>query len=691
MDKNRGTRRLLALGLLLAGALAGAADLDSMIADLQGTDDTARARARQFLPREGVAALEKLIPLLRDERAEVSWVAYNVVSDIANEACGPAREAEREVAARTLMALVAPDQPDTVKAWGLELLAVVVPEGMDVRPVAALLQDPDTRERARGCLEVMNTAKGRAALRKALREADPEFQYALLNTLSRLEDPKSVKASLKLTNSDDPPVRAAAARALAWTADPSLEGTLRRVAAEADEATRVEATDALLRYADALAWAERYPTALAIYRDLLNGGTDTALRGAALAGLIRHGDVSVAEEVRAALDDPELRPMAVSGFESCEGERASSLLHALYPNLPPDLKAALLGAAGRKRDAAYFELLRTAAGDADPGVRRAALAGLGDSELAEAVTVLSAACSSADADERVAAALALDKLATACRERGDGEAAGRAYAALYAAAPTDELRQRAVEGAVQYPTAEALGFLERAAAQGNLPATSATGLADLAWKLKEAGRQEEATRAYRLVLGQATTAQGLREVARVAREVGGIDDVAGSLGFLTRWKLAGPFPWSDAEGFSKTHVGEPEVDTSATYYAGGETVAWRDFETKDDLGVVNLTEVYGARDNVTVYAWTTVEVPAATDAVIRAGSDDGIKVWVNGAPVHENLVLRGVEPDQDRAPVKLQAGKNTILVRLTQGAAGYGFCLRLTQPNGAPLEFTQAP
>ena len=93
---------------------------------------------------------------------------------------------------------------------------------------------------------------------------------------------------------------------------------------------------------------------------------------------------------------------------------------------------------------------------------------------------------------------------------------------------------------------------------------------------------------------------------------------------------------------------------------------------------------------MTAYGLAEIEVPEAVDAVVRVGSDDGVKVWVNGEAVHEHNVDRGAALDDDQAPARLKAGKNTLLVQITQGGGGWVFCLRLTRPDGVPLAFTMA-
>src|SRR5690606_1683437 len=97
------------------------------------------------------------------------------------------------------------------------------------------------------------------------------------------------------------------------------------------------------------------------------------------------------------------------------------------------------------------------------------------------------------------------------------------------------------------------------------------------------------------------------------------------------------------------------------YKAGDRELTWKPIEVRDGSGIVNISDPLGTGSECIGYGLARITVPAATDVVIKAGSDDGIKIWVNGEGVHENNVNRGTAIDQDEAPAKLQAGENTIL------------------------------
>ncbi len=70
-------------------ALAQATRLDDLVSGLSGENEHARALARQLLPREGVPAVPRLLPLLRADTPAVREAAFQVLADIANEAAAP--------------------------------------------------------------------------------------------------------------------------------------------------------------------------------------------------------------------------------------------------------------------------------------------------------------------------------------------------------------------------------------------------------------------------------------------------------------------------------------------------------------------------------------------------------------------------------------------------------------------------
>ncbi len=91
-------------------------------------------------------------------------------------------------------------------------------------------------------------------------------------------------------------------------------------------------------------------------------------------------------------------------------------------------------------------------------------------------------------------------------------------------------------------------------------------------------------------------------------------------------------------------------------------------EMTDALGWGSGSEVY---DHV-VYGSVTLESPREQDTTMLAGSDDEVKIWLNGEVVHYNPVLRGAGDFQDAFPVTLKPGTNVLLVAVdNRGHGGF--------------------
>lgn len=99
---------------------------------------------------------------------------------------------------------------------------------------------------------------------------------------------------------------------------------------------------------------------------------------------------------------------------------------------------------------------------------------------------------------------------------------------------------------------------------------------------------------------------------------------------------------------------------------------------RSEYGVVDLTEVY---DDwfVVAYAWAQIDMPAETSGILGIGSDDCIKVWLNGKLLHRHVGGRGVVPDSDRVPVTFKKGKNQLVLKILNYGGPWGFACRLLE------------
>lgn len=72
-------------------------------------------------------------------------------------------------------------------------------------------------------------------------------------------------------------------------------------------------------------------------------------------------------------------------------------------------------------------------------------------------------------------------------------------------------------------------------------------------------------------------------------------------------------------------------------------------------------------------------MPEQTNAVLGIGSDDCIKVWLNGKLVHEHRGGRGVVADSDHDPVTFNKGNNQLVLKILNYGGLWGFACRLLE------------
>ncbi|MFC0772644.1 serine hydrolase [Terrimonas alba] len=93
--------------------------------------------------------------------------------------------------------------------------------------------------------------------------------------------------------------------------------------------------------------------------------------------------------------------------------------------------------------------------------------------------------------------------------------------------------------------------------------------------------------------------------------------------------------------------------------------------------IIDLDTFYKGKDFAYAYAMAEIKAAAPASAMLAVGSDDGIKIWLNGKLVHENWIPRGVNKDDDLVPLKLVKGSNQIVLKVQDIEGGWGFAARL--------------
>jgi len=173
-------------------------------------------------------------------------------------------------------------------------------------------------------------------------------------------------------------------------------------------------------------------------------------------------------------------------------------------------------------------------------------------------------------------------------------------------------------------------------------------------------------------------------------------DATAHFGFIRRWHIAGSFDNSKESGFNKVFPPEKGVDLKAVYKGkDGQEVRWKEHATTLPMGVVDINKVLGALHGTTAFAHTTVISAAERPVEIRAGSNNAIRIYLNGKEIlFWEEYHHGNRMDQHIAKGTLNAGKNQILVKVLQNeqtepwAQQWSFQLRICDALGGRVPVT---
>jgi hypothetical protein len=149
---------------------------------------------------------------------------------------------------------------------------------------------------------------------------------------------------------------------------------------------------------------------------------------------------------------------------------------------------------------------------------------------------------------------------------------------------------------------------------------------------------------------------------------------------ITDWLWIGPFANPDGQGLSIEYPPEKELNFDRKYEGrDGVEVKWKPISKGD--GQVALHNLFSPLEHAVIYATAVVNSPRAGKFTMLLGSDDGVKVWINGQQVWENTKERALAYDSDRFEVELKQGPNTILLKVEQRLGDTGFAARFLDPQ----------
>lgn len=155
------------------------------------------------------------------------------------------------------------------------------------------------------------------------------------------------------------------------------------------------------------------------------------------------------------------------------------------------------------------------------------------------------------------------------------------------------------------------------------------------------------------------------------------------------WYYLGPLENAGNFTFNTSFEFEKKIDLKAEYLGKNKMkIRWQEKQFTD--GVVNdLLAHSPIKTWAGCLLFREIEVDAPTEAQASFGSDDTLVVRLNGNRVITEGQQRGAAPDQNVATLKLNPGKNQLLMKIGQGDGDWAFYFKLAPP-AAPLPTGQA-
>ncbi|MHC4618791.1 MAG: family 16 glycoside hydrolase [Planctomycetota bacterium] len=152
--------------------------------------------------------------------------------------------------------------------------------------------------------------------------------------------------------------------------------------------------------------------------------------------------------------------------------------------------------------------------------------------------------------------------------------------------------------------------------------------------------------------------------------------------YITDWEMSGPYSRANATAQEVFEI------VFAPEEGDGQKAQWRTMAAgtdRDRPWLLELDKAMGG-EYCAGYLRTRVSSPKDQRVRLQVGSNDGIKVWLNGDVVHSNNALRTISRDEDTVEVSLRKGWNELMMKVTQSRGQWSACARFVGLDGSKLE-----
>jgi len=682
MSMRRHFRLSLLLGIAFAACMGTGGQADDWVDRLTSEDEQTRASAVDEALGRGAAAITPLGELAASAEPATSLRALRAMERIVHSVSGPAAPDERRAVSDAICRLLWIDAPLTVKAAEIQLIGYVGDDEA-VAALVTLLNHPKLGEDVRQALQRIDTASASAALARGLRESPARLKPGYILALAQRGDRACLTEILPLAADRDLEVRIAALTAIGALGDAGASSGLVGGLGAPDTRVRAAAADALLRLAGRQATTGNAVVARRIFERVLRSSTNTGRRLAAVAALGEADDSDALPAVLSALGDPDpiFHAAAMALVDRWAEGDAVGVMKRAVGSAGPEARAGLMLGLASRDDGTVAPTLMAGLQDGAPIVQAAAARGLGSIAHQPAADTLLRLAEDGAPPARAAALNSTIVLLAERIEAGETPELLRSVNQALELAEGDVERNMALKLLVGFGDPSSLPLVDPLTTRRETRAAALEAYVAIG-KTISTTDADRAINIFNTAVGRGAHRPLVEECVRQLRALGVDFNPARAAGFITEWSFAGPFPARQGNGFG--FVYPPEKTDAATGPVPFEdkVYRWELRSTNDVEGMWNLQSMFSPSADVVVYASAEVSVDEAQDVVLKIGSDDGVKVWVNGELVHANDASRPVVVDEDTAAARLKAGTNRILVKVRQGGGGWGMVVRVVDADG---------
>ncbi len=165
-----------------------------------------------------------------------------------------------------------------------------------------------------------------------------------------------------------------------------------------------------------------------------------------------------------------------------------------------------------------------------------------------------------------------------------------------------------------------------------------------------------------------------------------LSTVCAPYGYITKWRYSNVYTAKDEKGADACPAAHKAVfmpeKPNYDYDKWPKFVPAKDSKTPE---VVTLHKCLGGVQR-TAYIVAYIHADADKEAILEMGSDDMLKAWMNGEMIVDSPKYQALVRASYKIPVKLKKGKNTLLMKVSQGSHNWEACAALKNADGGLLE-----